>query len=317
MATRQVLFVCLLVSIAAPLHAPGDERPDDRIVNAIRLIKDALDARAAAEAYTKGCSADRDNLDLNRAYMGKLLRIDEPALADVPARRLIVKDKTDGLAWAVAGYNDAKKNHLEKALSELLQAQALREDPAVQANLAQLAAWYRCHKAHNRIPVADEAKLDDFVAKSKEVEAFSREYDRVAAEFKKKSDFDAKLGEENTKLAAARLAVVDLQRQLDTLIKEIRSQEWRARDSQQNPDKYPGGRVTGPSRAQYRERDDLKKQVQQAQIDCERQAKAVNDLKKEAPPAIVLPRLLRWQPPSADTTASAPASKPASKPAEG
>lgn len=316
MVLRPILCSCLLLSLTGATWAQSEEHPDDRIVQAIRLIKDAMDAKAAAEAYTKGCTADRDSLDLNRAYMGKLLRINEPVLADVPARRLTLKDKTDGLAWAVAGYNDAKKNHLEKALSELLQAQSLREDPATLNNLAQLAAWYKFCTAHNKIPVADEGKLDTLVSQSKEIEAFSREYDRVAAEYKKKAEFDDKLNGENAKLAAARTNVQDLQRQWDTLNKEIRNQEWRARDSQQNPDKYPGGRVQGPSRESYRERDQLKRQVQEAQTEVERQTKAVNDVKKEAPAAIVLPRLLRWQPPTVDLPESEPASKPASKPAE-
>ena len=108
----------------------------------IDAIRQADTPGAAMAAYAKGSSIDRGNIELNGAYMRRMLQLGLPQFAVVPARMLRQADRGDSLAPAVIGYMLAVENrHADamEALSDVVETR--KDDDAVMHNLGTLLGW--------------------------------------------------------------------------------------------------------------------------------------------------------------------------------
>jgi len=136
-------LACLRASPPASSSAAAAATLPADLARYIRAMRTAGDSRAAMAAYARGCSINRKSLQLQEAYMVVMLRLGQPKAAAFPARALLAIKTDHAMAWAVVGYNEAKRKRLGKALEATFRATGkLTDDPSVLHNAGQLLAWY-------------------------------------------------------------------------------------------------------------------------------------------------------------------------------
>ena len=144
--------------------APPASTAPPAIRLAVKAIREANTVAAAAEGYAEGAEVDRENVELNTAYMRRLLQLGQPQTAGGPATILVQVPVEDGMAFGVVGYNCGRQNDLPNALRYTLKAaNLLKDDPSIQNNLGQLTAWYECAKSY-KLSAEDQKTLGDLKA---------------------------------------------------------------------------------------------------------------------------------------------------------
>ena len=136
-------LACLRASPPASSSAAAAATLPADLARYIRAMRTAGDSRAAMAAYARGCSINRKSLQLQEAYMVVMLRLGQPRTAAFPARALLAIKTDHAMAWAVVGYNEAKRKRLGKALEATFRAAGkLTDNPSVLHNAGQLLVWY-------------------------------------------------------------------------------------------------------------------------------------------------------------------------------
>lgn len=139
---------------ASSVPAPVDVRPF------VAAIEAADSAEAAANAYDRGSAADRGNLEVNRAYMKKMLKLGQPQIAWYPAQIVLGRDPNDALALGVAGYFYATHNNFSNALVNSVCASGLAPDnEGILHNAGLLVAWYDFDPSVGPVPYAGRCSL--------------------------------------------------------------------------------------------------------------------------------------------------------------
>ena len=133
---------------AAPQSQPGADA-------AIQAIQQAPDPSAAVAAYAIGFAAGRNNPRLDEAYVGRMVDLGLPEMAYHQAQTLTTQDSSNGLAWGVVGYVDARRGQMPDAVSAInLAGQFAPENKFVEHTAAgEIIAWYDFK--------ADKASLPD------------------------------------------------------------------------------------------------------------------------------------------------------------
>ena len=322
----------------------GSTRPDSpqaapatpaAMVPFLQAIREANTLSAAAAAYTGGCGIDRQNVELNRAYLRRLLQLGQPQAANVPAMILVNQSAADGLAYGAAGYCSGRQNDLPRALLYTVKAaDAVQDDSSIQNNLGQLAAWYDYAKGY-KLPPADQKTLDKLKAALASSAAYTAAYKTVKDGYDKQAD-----------------ANVDKQRRIASAEAEVKDAATKANEADAAIKALSSERET-----HLRSRNDLERQMgrnppsynerQRIQIEIDKEDIAIHDIDDKRAPAaqkalqdaqnvlggkmaelgkvrneplaiVPLGRLCRWLPPAVDgvvTLPPDPASKPASAPA--
>ena len=125
----------------------------------VGAVRDAGSPSAAVDAYAKGLTALPDRIPLEQAYVQRMAELGVPQMADDQARDLTRRKPSDGLAWAVAAFNDAERGQTVEALHEIgIAVVHLAGDVFVQRTAGQLLAWYDTQ--------ADQAQVPDDVRSS-------------------------------------------------------------------------------------------------------------------------------------------------------
>lgn len=138
----------------------------------IVAVQIARDVSAARTAYT--AAADRNDLQLNQAYVAKMIELAAPEEAYEQARLVEKLSPDNGLAMAVVSFVQARNGNMPEALAEIvLAAQSSPEEPFVRQLAGQLCAWVDWN--------SDRVKLEDYIADS-----LARMRQRLAG----RSDFD-------------------------------------------------------------------------------------------------------------------------------
>jgi hypothetical protein len=116
-------------------------------------IRKAPDPSIAVNAYAQGAAAVTDRTLLEAAYVQRMVELGVPQLADAQARDLMRSKPGNGLAWAVAAFNDAERGRPTEALHEItIAAQHESGDPFVQRTAGQLLAWYDTEADQSQLP---------------------------------------------------------------------------------------------------------------------------------------------------------------------
>jgi len=146
----------------------------------IKIIKTDDDPSVVLRAYTKACSINRLDPQLNSVYMRRMLLMGRPRAAYMPARILSAQDADAGLAWAVIGYMLGRSNKYLDSMTATARALEFNsDDRSILNNVGQLAAWFDNAPAPPRLGDREKRimdKLKDKFAKSK---AYTDAYDRV------------------------------------------------------------------------------------------------------------------------------------------
>jgi len=310
-------------------------KPDSAVVVAkcIKDIHDAARAEQAGTAYAKGCLANRQDPALHNAYMVRLIQFKQLPLADHPAKTLTTLEPQNALAWAVTGYNAAKKGDLDLAMKCLAHAAAINpQDKATAANLGQMIAWYESlPKPPFRLSAAEAATLKDArnnLANDPDFEDSAGRVNKAVEAYKDKlaeiaGNLDKAKSELSEIQSAGKAQETDYNSVQDRL-KDIRLTINRKQGiaNDKNTDPLTAAQMQSDiSELQAeqskvkRDSDDLKALVQKTKAQFDRKNREINDLKKRSAQPVEYSKLFQWQPPAAVDSTTQPATTTTSAPA--
>ena len=253
----------------SPVSAKAAATGPAAIAEHIKTIRNTENPRKAMAAYAAGCSIGRADVALQEAYMRRMLRFGKPRIANHAARALLMGGDNP-LAWAVVGYNEAKRKRLAKALvANVMAAEKLTDNPSVMGNLGQLIAWREAQDKPPILPDAAKRKLDRIQANLDRSEPFTKARRRIQRAYaaretiRKEHEVNISKVEAQAEtirtdgkgidreIAAANDEIASLRRQITSARSEVLHLE-------DHPDKDPTWRRR---RALYDQITDLQKQV--------------------------------------------------------
>jgi hypothetical protein len=326
---------------AAPSPAPSTS---PEMLPFLKAIREANTVAAAAEAYTGGGAIDRRNVELNQAYLRRLLQLGQPQTAGIPAAVLASIPVSDGMACGVVGYNCARQNDLPRALTSTMQAAGLlSDDNSIQGNLGQLVAWYEGAKTF-KLSATDQGSLDRLKTILASKPAYAAGYEAIKGAFDKQADGNSqgqqKVAAAETDVQAAEKKVADVQAKIKSLTDE-EAADVKTRDvlerqpaaGRAQPGRRPGagggnnGNVNNPQLARINaaivdidnnRMPQAKKDLQDATTALTQKKQALEKLRGKPPETASLSKAFHWLPPAVDGVVTLPpdaASKPAASPA--
>ena len=106
------------------------------VISRAELVADAVSAYNAANAVERG------NVEVNLAYMKKMLTFGKVDYAVYAARSVLSAEPDNALALSVIGYCDATAGDVESALPGIIRAlEQLPDNESLLADAGQLLAW--------------------------------------------------------------------------------------------------------------------------------------------------------------------------------
>ena len=155
-----------------------DTPADARVREGISAIANAPDPSAVVEAYAG--AAEKDSVPLKQAYVKRLVALGVPELAETQARDLARRRPGDGLAWAVVGFMDARRNNTPAALKDVVDAaRHAPDDPFVERTAAQVIAYYDVHPDQVRIEGAVRDSVTEVQRSLSGKSIFARAYQQA------------------------------------------------------------------------------------------------------------------------------------------
>jgi hypothetical protein len=275
--------------------APALANLPPAIARSIRAIREANTMAAAAEAYAEGADVDRESVELNTAYMRRLLQLGLPDIANGPAATLVRIPVADGTGYGVLGYNCGRQNDLTNALSYTMKAAGLiKDDPSIQNNLGQLTAWYECAKPY-KLPAADQKALDDLKADLASAAPYKAGYKLI------KDAYDKHIH-----------AQADAKQKLATAEADVKAAEKRVADAQARVNQ--GGGANPPGRGGRGGPGGAQRQLDDARNNLAQKVQALNTIRGQQPEGpLSYAKLFHWLPPAVDGVVT-PQADPKSKP---
>ncbi len=140
-ASVWLILWCVLAAVRAvwaeQTPAPADTAP-------IQAIQQAPDPSAAVTAYANGIALDRHDPKLYEAYVARMVDLGLPELAYHQAQTLTTLQSSNGLAWGVVAYVDARRGQMADAISAInLAGQFAPENKFVAHTAGELARLVR------------------------------------------------------------------------------------------------------------------------------------------------------------------------------
>jgi tetratricopeptide (TPR) repeat protein len=202
----------------APASAPSaadEARRAQVLAGCVRQVRTADSAGAAAAAYAHGCSINATHVPLQRAYMRRMLELGLPRFAHHPAKVLTtLRPEREPLAWAVVGYNEAKRNHWNDALEATLRAaETLEDNVSVLHNAGQLVAWYE--QSPNSPRASDRTKRAMAELRRGRLDrggAFADAHRAITAAY---AEYAAAVAEARAAIAAVQAEIAETERAID------------------------------------------------------------------------------------------------------
>ena len=318
---------------ASPATGPsaGAAATSAGLAPVIRAIREANSLTDVLTAFTSAPEADRRNVELNTAYMRRLLQLGYPQPAGLPAATLLALDANSGMAFGVAGFNNGRQNHLPEALVFTTKAANLiRDDNSILNNLGQLVAWYEGVKTY-KLPAADQGLLDKVKADCASKPAYATAYKLIKDAYDKQA---AAVAQNQQAVTAAEKDLRDAQKTGNDAQQAAKAAEDEAAAHNRRADdlrrQLSNTRLTAAERTrlqteqrreQVAEEDvkskklpPLKKTLQDAVAAVNQKRQALEAAKQKTADTVPLAKLFHWLPPAVDGVVTLPtdsASKPA------
>lgn len=176
-----------------PATAPSPEEIAEQLHHLAEVIRQAKTPPEAVAAYVEANRLLRGDVQVNEAYMRKMLTFGDVTKAVAGARWLVQSDKDDGLAWGTIAYVDAGRGSLARALAEIVQAAALLgDDPGVMHNAGVLVAWSEASGPAANIPTRLRKTISRSMDKWLEDWAFADAYHDILDEL---AEYDERIEE--------------------------------------------------------------------------------------------------------------------------
>jgi hypothetical protein len=263
----------------APASSPAPTSAD-RLSNLIQAIATADDPRAAMRAYALATAITRDSLELQEAYMKKMLRLGMPNIAYYPAVAALRLDDDNALALAVVGYMKGRQGNMEDAFVNTLQAAVqLKTDPSVMHNIGQLVAWFDGDPTNPRVTDATRRLLAQSRNELEKSDQYADAFNAIRAAGDERSRLargtEKQLQALESDVQSAQALASDIDRQIRDINEDINARS-RAIDEMYRQQRYYGGYFGGggywmrdttgrpmwlPGSGGYYYRDDLRDRI--------------------------------------------------------
>jgi hypothetical protein len=147
----------------------------------LQSIRNASDPSATIEAYSRGLAADgADPLAIRQAYVGRMVDLGAPELADAQAHDLIKRGAADALIAGTAAYNDAVRGNVHSALENLKLAVTYSpRDSFLLRTAGQVVAWYDSQAGQTDLSREDAASMEWLRAAGNGSQEFKETHDLV------------------------------------------------------------------------------------------------------------------------------------------
>src|SRR5690349_7058069 len=125
-------FLCVAVVSTSLLRAATSSTAPVEVTAAVQAIQQSADPSAAVAAFANGVSVDRNSAPVYEAYIARMIDFGLPEMAYRQAWSLTSLVSTNGLAWGVLAYVDARRGDMTNAVAALkLAAQFAPDHPFV------------------------------------------------------------------------------------------------------------------------------------------------------------------------------------------
>ncbi|MBI5685080.1 MAG: hypothetical protein HZC54_08355 [Verrucomicrobia bacterium] len=149
--------IWLLIAGTGVTHVRAASPVQPEVSAAIQAIQQAADPSAVVAAYASGFGVDRTNPVLHHAYIARMVDLGLPELAFHQAQLLTGMDASNGLAWGVIAYVDARRGEMSAAAAAInLAGQSAPDHVFVQRTAGEILAWFDAKGAGTTL--ADEVK---------------------------------------------------------------------------------------------------------------------------------------------------------------
>ena len=156
--SKMMLVLGICASLITGRAAPASEV---ELTAAIHALQQAPDPSAAVAAYANGVALDRESPMVHEAYVSRMVEFGLPEMAYRQARTLTGLVSSNGLAWAVLAYVDARRGDMTNAVSEVtLAGRFAAEHPFVQRTAGEIVAWYDLQADKSILPEHVRAGLE-------------------------------------------------------------------------------------------------------------------------------------------------------------
>jgi hypothetical protein len=117
--------------------------PSTAPASAFDAVRSAPNPSAAVEAYARAAATHAGDIELQKAYVHRMVELNVPEMAEIQAQDLVRRNGADGVASAVVGYMAAARGAPAAAIENLrTAAEQSPDDPFVLRTVAQVIAWY-------------------------------------------------------------------------------------------------------------------------------------------------------------------------------
>jgi uncharacterized membrane protein YgcG len=182
---------------AGPSTAPVDPAPvaatptTAPISPAIQAILAAPDPSSAIQAYARGVATEKNDVELEKAYVRHMVDLGAPEMADAQSRDLLKLGMADPLTMGVVAYNDAARGNAPAAVTNLKPALTLQPaDPFLLRTAGQIVAWYDGILDRSSLSKDDVAGIESLRSAGTGRDEFAEAY-RMATEARRQASSTA------------------------------------------------------------------------------------------------------------------------------
>jgi hypothetical protein len=146
----------------------------------IQAIQQAADPSAAVAAYASGFAADRNNAKLHEAYVSRMVDLGLPEFAYHQAETLTTLEPTNGLAWGVLAYVNARRLDMPAAISDInLGGQLAADNKFVVHTAGEILAWYDFKADKATVPENAKTGLEKVRGRLAKQPVYAEAYDNA------------------------------------------------------------------------------------------------------------------------------------------
>ena len=162
--------------------------PPTTTADAIQAIQQAPDPSAVVAAYGSGLAVAPNDPKLHEAYVARMVDMGLPEMAFHQAQTVTTLQPSNGLAWGVVAYVDARRGQMPEAVSAInLAGQFAPSNKFVAHTAGEILAWYDLKADKTKIPENAKAGVTRIRGMLDKQSAFTEAYDTARKAYQTQS----------------------------------------------------------------------------------------------------------------------------------
>ncbi|MCE5325725.1 MAG: hypothetical protein LLG01_04870 [Planctomycetaceae bacterium] len=189
-----VLVLTAGAALAEPAPAPS-------VIELIQTIHNATDVLTASKAYAEARKADKNDPQIYKIFIQRMLEMGQPLQAAIPAAELTAMEGENGLAWGVVGYAKTRTGRIAEAFAAMVNAAKFAGDnEGIMFNAGVLCAWQDNAVLKGSVPPDAASTASSLKSEWSSKKGFAEGEKAALAIFKTRQDYIKSLQDKLTKL---------------------------------------------------------------------------------------------------------------------